>query len=244
MSENESRPSARYRVAELSKRTGLSRQTIHFYVQQGLLPPGQKSGRTNAWYGPEHLERLETIRRLQSDHFLPLKAVRAVLENAEGGFTAAQRRQLSDLKRELPSELRPDKAEGVPLKKALHKTGVSEQDARALARLGLLRLTGAGANAQVASEDLWLLELWRDVRAAGFSAELGFDPSVLGIFEDAVAAMYERELKILSKVLKRVSAAEGAALVERALPLIHEFLRRRHEAKIRELFASLRDDDA
>ena len=69
-----------YRMRDLCALTGLSRQAIHFYIQQGLLPPGHKTGRNTAFYGPEHVERVNVIRRLQHELFLPLKAIRALLD--------------------------------------------------------------------------------------------------------------------------------------------------------------------
>ena len=39
-----------YRMKDLCEASGLPRQAIHFYIQQGLLPPGQKTGRNMAWY--------------------------------------------------------------------------------------------------------------------------------------------------------------------------------------------------
>ena len=40
----------RYKMKDLADATGLDRQGIHFYIQQGLLPPGHKTGRNMAWY--------------------------------------------------------------------------------------------------------------------------------------------------------------------------------------------------
>ncbi|MFN8644674.1 MAG: MerR family transcriptional regulator [Candidatus Binatia bacterium] len=61
-------------MRDLTRATGLTRETIHFYIAQGLLPPGTKTGRNTAEYGREHLERLQRIRDLQAQHFLPLRA--------------------------------------------------------------------------------------------------------------------------------------------------------------------------
>lgn len=64
---------SKYRMRELS---GLPRQAIHFYIQQGLLPEGEKTGRNMAYYSAQHVERLKIIRKLQQERFLPLKAIR------------------------------------------------------------------------------------------------------------------------------------------------------------------------
>ena len=52
-------------LASLSHKTGLPGRTIRFYIARNLLPGPRKAGR-DAAYGPEHLERLRAIGRLQS----------------------------------------------------------------------------------------------------------------------------------------------------------------------------------
>lgn len=58
-------PEPRYRVEELSRRSAHSVDTIRFYQKRGILPAPRREGRI-AWYGPEHLERLERIRQLRA----------------------------------------------------------------------------------------------------------------------------------------------------------------------------------
>ena len=93
---------------------------------------------------------------------------------------------------------------------------------------------------EVAREDAWVVELWGDVRRAGFTRELGFEPDVLEIFERAVGAVFDEERKLLvGRLLGRVTAEEAAQLVERALPLVHRFFARAHEIRVREFFATV-----
>jgi DNA-binding transcriptional MerR regulator len=51
-------------VAELADLGGVSRRTVRFYVQEGLLPAPLGVGR-GRHYGPEHLERLLEVKGLQ-----------------------------------------------------------------------------------------------------------------------------------------------------------------------------------
>jgi DNA-binding transcriptional MerR regulator len=85
-------------MRDLCQATGLERQTIHFYIQEGLLPEGKKTGRNMAYYGEDHLERLRLIKKLQEERFLPLRAIRAVLGGKSGGFSKEQRKLLADVK--------------------------------------------------------------------------------------------------------------------------------------------------
>jgi DNA-binding transcriptional MerR regulator len=58
--------SERYSIGELSELTGLSRRTIHYYVQRGLLPPPEGGGRGH-YYTPGHVERIRRIRAWQEE---------------------------------------------------------------------------------------------------------------------------------------------------------------------------------
>jgi DNA-binding transcriptional MerR regulator len=54
----------RYGIDELANLVGVSRRTVRFYVQQGLLQPPFGVGR-GKHYGPEHLARLRAVKALQ-----------------------------------------------------------------------------------------------------------------------------------------------------------------------------------
>lgn len=51
-------------IGELAERADVSRRTIRFYVQRGLIAPPEGGGR-GAHYTEEHLERLLAVKRLQ-----------------------------------------------------------------------------------------------------------------------------------------------------------------------------------
>jgi DNA-binding transcriptional MerR regulator len=59
---------ATIRVEELARRGDVSVDTIRFYQKRQLLPPPRRVGRI-AWYGADHLERLQRIRELQGQGF-------------------------------------------------------------------------------------------------------------------------------------------------------------------------------
>ena len=71
-----------WRIDELAQRAGVAVDTIRYYQREGLLPAGERSGRSMR-YGTRHLERLERIRALQSRRF-SLAAIRELLDH-DGG---------------------------------------------------------------------------------------------------------------------------------------------------------------
>jgi DNA-binding transcriptional MerR regulator len=66
------------RLAELSRRSGVARSTLKFYLREGLLPPGDPVGRNQARYGERHVERLALIRALREVARLPLEVIARV----------------------------------------------------------------------------------------------------------------------------------------------------------------------
>lgn len=75
---------ADFDIKELCARGGVTPRTVHFYVQQGLLPPPGAVG-PGARYGEGHVARLRLIRLLQKQH-LPL----AEIAKRTKGLTDAQ----------------------------------------------------------------------------------------------------------------------------------------------------------
>ncbi len=81
-----------YSIGRLAAAAGVSRRTVHFYVQRKLLPPPEGLGRT-AHYTDLHLARLLEIRGWQ-EQGMPLEEIRARLSGAAERRTPAERRPL------------------------------------------------------------------------------------------------------------------------------------------------------
>ena len=69
-------------IDELARRTGMTVRNIRAHQSRGLLPATVVRGRTG-FYGPEHEERINSIRELQADGF-KLEAIGRLLESAGG----------------------------------------------------------------------------------------------------------------------------------------------------------------
>ncbi len=153
-----------YRMKDLCDASGLGRQAIHFYIREGLLPEGHKTGRNMAYYTQAHLDRLRLIRRLQDEQFLPLKAIRAVLSAyedddeaggealaSEGAFSPAQQRLLVAVQQRLKTALGGDHPERTtPVLPLLQRLGIDPQDFIELAELGLVAIThGKGGRGEL-----------------------------------------------------------------------------------------------
>jgi len=71
------------KVSELSRRSQVPLPTIKFYIREGLLPAGTRTGRNQADYTEEHLERLSLIRVLRDEAGLGVAAIGRALKAAD-----------------------------------------------------------------------------------------------------------------------------------------------------------------
>lgn len=238
----------RLRMKDLCERTGLDRQVIHFYIQQGLLPEGRKTGRNMAYYGEQHVERIKLVRKLQHERFLPLKAIKALLEERDDAFSPEQQRMLSDVKAHLSFAGRGDggrasASEGpatVALGDALARHAIERADLDDLVEAGMIAVVDRGAQGlAVSRDDLWMLELFGQIRAAGFTRELGFTAQDFTMIEEVISALFRKETVLLTRRLAHLPPAEIAAMVERALPILNTALVRAHDTKVKNFFAAM-----
>lgn len=68
------------RISELSKESGVSVSTIKYYLREGLLHPGTRTGPNQADYGEGHVHRLRLIRALADVGNVPIATIQDVLE--------------------------------------------------------------------------------------------------------------------------------------------------------------------
>ena len=233
----------RLKMKDLCDATGLPRQAIHFYIQQGLVPPGSKTGRNMAYYGEEHITRLKLIKKLQHERFLPLKAIRALLDDQESQFSQVQRSLLLEVKQRFTTSLltqptAPDV--GVDADEACARHGVERADLDRMIEIGLLgtREDELGKTT-LAQDDVWILAAWGEIQKLGFAKDLGFRVDDIQILMEVVQDLFNREAILLASRMDRLPPERAAEMIERALPIIHSFLTGFHVAKIRNFFASI-----
>ena len=89
-------------IQELVRRSGIPRRTIHFYVQQGILPPPQGAGLA-AHYTEDHLLRLQLIPVLRGQG-LRLDQIRARFTEWD---TEAMRKALNAAQQAEPKLAKP-----------------------------------------------------------------------------------------------------------------------------------------
>jgi len=227
------------KMKELCERAGVTRQSVHFYIKEGLLPAGRKRGRNMAYYGEVHVRRLELIRQLQDERFMPLKAIKALLDGRETHFTPEQHGWLDEVKRDLPEPLRPDQARGAKVVDAAEvhaRYGVTADELTELASYQFigLRQTADGLTL-VADSDLWMVALWAEIKAEGFT-ELGLTMGDLTIFQDTIAQLFTRETALFARLMSGLAPADAAQRLGLSVNLVNRFMAAMHRTKVQQFF--------
>src|ERR1700730_16994805 len=79
------------KMSELAERSGVSAGTIRYYLREGLLGEGRdilRTSRNMAYYPASYVERIELIKRLQQQRFMPLRVIKGALEDDPEGVRA------------------------------------------------------------------------------------------------------------------------------------------------------------
>ena len=69
------------KIKELVQRTQIPKETIHYYIREGLLPKPRKRCKNMADYDESYIEKIRRIKELQYNHFLPLAVIKEILKN-------------------------------------------------------------------------------------------------------------------------------------------------------------------
>ena len=173
------------KMAELAEASGVSPATIKHYLREGLLPEPVKTSRNMAYYPPAFVERLQLIKRLQEERYMPLKVIREMLE--EQTLDAAVRHRESDR---------------VPRERVLDRLPPEVLDK--MADLGVLTPTAEGYDA----EDLRIIDAIARFREGGYDERLGFTVYETLRYQEALQPLVEREVESL---LDHLTGEEKAA---------------------------------
>ncbi|MFW6081219.1 MAG: MerR family transcriptional regulator [Desulfosalsimonas sp.] len=68
------------KIGELVKKTGVSKETIHYYIREGVLPRPPKTGRNKADYGAHYVEQIRLIKALRRNYFLPISVIKKLIK--------------------------------------------------------------------------------------------------------------------------------------------------------------------
>lgn len=210
------------KMRDLELRTGVSREVIRVYLRHGLMPEPQRPKANVADYGEEHVRSVLAIRQLQKEKRLPLERIRRALDGDTDALPAdASAFPHLDSLIAARAGVNDDQ---LPLASLAARNPHAEGDARALAAVGAITLIEHPSGLQVSRIDAQLIGLWAEMRAAGFTEELGFTPDICRLHVEAAETLAHQELAIfLDRMVGRRQEDPTADMAQAALTHLLSF---------------------
>jgi len=69
------------KISQLVKRTGVPKETIHFYIREGLLRKPRKSGVNAAEYNESYVGQIRLIKDLRDNYYLPIPEIKKIVKD-------------------------------------------------------------------------------------------------------------------------------------------------------------------
>ena len=69
------------KISQLVKRTGVPKETIHFYIREGLLRKPRKSGVNSAEYNETYVDQIQLIKDLRDNYYLPIPEIKKIVKD-------------------------------------------------------------------------------------------------------------------------------------------------------------------
>jgi len=69
------------KISQLVKQTGVPKETIHFYIREGLLRKPRKSGINSAEYNETYVVQVKLIKDLRDNYYLPIPEIKKIVKD-------------------------------------------------------------------------------------------------------------------------------------------------------------------
>ena len=197
------------KMSELAERSGVSAGTIKHYLREGLLGSDRdvlRTSRNMAYYPPEFVERIQLIKRLQEERFMPLRVIRELI-----GSDPERASRLIELEDRILERAIEASESGRVSRASVRAT--YDVPRNVLERLEELEVLTPGPRGYDA-DDVAIIEAISRFRAGGYEEALGFTVYDTLRYRDVLAPLVAEEVRVL---LDRLA---GEVEVDRAVEII------------------------
>jgi DNA-binding transcriptional MerR regulator len=196
------------KISALSDRSGVPVATIRHYLREGLLPEPVKTSRNMAYYPPEFVERIQLIKQLQEERFMPLRVIRELLDSA--GEDLERVHEVAAAGDAVLERALAPQRERIPQAELLERHDIPARALDRLAELGVLSPTKAGYTPAEAR----IVEAIARFRAAGWNENTGFTARDVKRLMDGLQPVIADELQLVMERFAALDAERAAELVD------------------------------
>ncbi|MEA2472421.1 MAG: hypothetical protein QOE06_336 [Thermoleophilaceae bacterium] len=195
------------RMRELAAQSGVSAGTIKHYLREGLLPEPVRTSRNMAYYPPDFVDRIRVIKQLQEERFMPLKAIKRVMDE-----DPERTRALVELEDRVIERAAVGEDARVSAAELRRRYEIPKEVLDRLAELEILTPTKRGYS----PTDVKIVEAIARFRAGGYDERIGFTVYDTVRYKRALEELVKEEVEVL---LGRLA---GEMETDRALKLVDD----------------------
>lgn len=186
-----------FKMAELVKRTGVKKVTIHFYISEGLLPKPRKTEKNVAFYDESYVERIRQIKELQFKYLLPLKIIKEIVAQSDAEMSEAEMNLLRVGALALLKSLdRRQRYRPLTMDELSSKTGLPEVEILEMEKCEIISSVKDEQGRRVYHEyDIKVVEAFAEIRRGGMTRELGFKVDQFRMQSDVISTLAKEEVK-------------------------------------------------
>lgn len=211
------------KMSELADASGVSAGTIKHYLREGLLGKGEdvvRTSRNMAYYPPDFVERIRLIKQLQEERFMPLRAIRRVLE--EDPERARAMVELED--RILDRALAGDESR-VSAAQLSRRLDIPREALDRMVEIGLLTPNSRGFSPR----DVQVVEAIGRFRAGGYDEQIGFTVYDTLRYKRAMESLVTEEVAVvLERLAGELEPDAVVDLLEAGLGPLRDFIAALH----------------
>ncbi|MGH2992703.1 MAG: MerR family transcriptional regulator [Solirubrobacterales bacterium] len=183
------------KISELAAAADVPVATVRHYLREGLLPEPEKTSRNMAYYPPQLVERIQLIKQLQEERFLPLKVIRELLDSGNGD--PERLRALIDLEDRILESALEGERKRVSAKEVKRRYDVPGEVLDRLADLDILSPGGRGYS----PSDVRIVAAISRFRAGGYDERIGFTVYDTLRHKRALEGLVKEEVEVLMERL-------------------------------------------
>jgi DNA-binding transcriptional MerR regulator len=166
------------KISELVKKTGVPKETIHFYIREGLLRKPRKSGVNTADYHQGYVEHIQLIKDLRDNYYLPIPEIKKIIKNfkkqspTDQAISQFHSKYLRPLDRLLSSSIVGSDA-------FREATGLGRKWLANMEKWGVITADDNNGDPVYSPDDVIIGRLLVDMDNLGFGPRDGYDPKDL-----------------------------------------------------------------
>jgi len=218
------------KIGELVQKTGVAKETIHFYIREGLLRKPRKQGKNTAVYNENHVEHIRIIKDLRDNYFLPLPLIKKIFRRLkkqtplDRDIDRLHNKYFRPLDRMLTADIEGRDA-------FIHATGLKEKWLEKMETWGVITPESRNGRTIYSHDNVIIAKLILDMGRFGLGVRDGYDPEMLRYLSEMFKEIFDRGaaefLNAHSGKIPKAEMAEKAVIASEIMGIFYYLLYRK-----------------